>query len=73
MIGILPFGAVWQNALNEMSKIDPTKDRDVKLRIYKDYDALRHYQAYGIERLRNMITDSETSDEGDEQVIGDEQ
>ena len=56
ILPVLPFGAVWQAALDRMAKLPPTVGRDVKLRIYKDYDALRHYQAMGIERLRNDLT-----------------
>jgi hypothetical protein len=42
-----------------MSKIPPTVGKAVKLRIYKDYDALRHYQANGIERLRSELGDTD--------------
>ena len=45
-----------------MSKIPPTVDKAVKLRIYKDYDALRHYQASGIERLRSELGDTDATD-----------
>jgi hypothetical protein len=55
ILALLPFGSIWQNALDEMSKVPPTVGKTVKLRIYKDYDALRHYQANGIERLRSEL------------------
>lgn len=55
MLSILPFGEKWQLTLDQMSKIEPTNSRDVKLRIYKDYDALRHYQAHNIRKLRDSI------------------
>jgi hypothetical protein len=55
ILSLLPFGSAWQNALGEMSRTAPTIGRDVKLRIYKDYDALRHYQARNIESLRNEL------------------
>ncbi|MER9251006.1 hypothetical protein NKJ09_22440 [Mesorhizobium sp. M0189] len=55
MLGILPFGQTWQAALDTMSQIDPTKGRDVKLRLYKDFDSLRYYQASNVERLRDSL------------------
>lgn len=62
ILAILPFGDVWQSALETMSTLPPTVGRDVKLRIYKDYDALRHYQANNIANLRGNIL-SEFPDE----------
>lgn len=59
MLGLLPFGPRWKHALSVMSHTKQTKRRDVKLRIYKDYDALRHYQAYGIEKLRLKLSDQD--------------
>ena len=58
ILALLPFGHEWQRALDEMSKSPPTVGRAVKLRIYKDYDALRHYQALGIEKLRNELVET---------------
>jgi hypothetical protein len=60
ILALLPFGSIWQSALDEMSKIPPTVGKSVKLRIYKDYDALRHYQASGIERLRSELGDTDS-------------
>jgi hypothetical protein len=54
-MGILPFGKDWQSALDMMAEVSPTVGRDVKLRIYKDFDALRYYQARNLESLRNNI------------------
>jgi len=59
---LLPFGKTWQRALDFMSEIHPTVGREVKLRIYKDYDSLRSYQASNIERLRNELGDTEKMD-----------
>jgi hypothetical protein len=62
ILALLPFGSKWQSALDEMSKSPPTIGRVVKLRIYKDYDALRHYQALGIEKLRNALVEPQSLD-----------
>jgi hypothetical protein len=55
ILALLPFGSEWQSALDTMGTVTPTVGRDVKLRIYRDYDSLRHYQASGIERLRSEL------------------
>lgn len=60
----LPFGKAWQNALDEMGRQSPTTDREVKLRIYKDYDALRNYHIDGILKLRIALIDTK-----DEEII----
>ncbi|NKJ47363.1 hypothetical protein CIC12_11530 [Burkholderia sp. SG-MS1] len=59
ILPLLPFGQTWQKALDKVGALNPANGRDVKLRIYKDYDSLRQYQAYGIGRLReSMLTES---------------
>lgn len=55
MLAILPFGQSWQAALTKMNRIAPTVGRDVRLRIYKDYEALRQYQSDNILNLRGSI------------------
>ena len=48
----LPFGSQWSIALQEMSKIEPTKNRNIKARIYKDFESLRAYQVNNLKKLR---------------------
>lgn len=69
MLEILPFGSVWQAALDRMRGESPTNGRDVKLRIYKDYDALRYYQASNITSLRDQIATELSGKSGDEERI----
>lgn len=51
-----------------MSRLAPANGRDVKLRIYKDFDALRHYQAGNIQGLRNNIASVAAASEGQPEV-----
>lgn len=55
IIQILPFGKKWMLAMDEMRKIEPTKDRDINFRIYKDFESLREYQSEGIGKLKDII------------------
>jgi hypothetical protein len=52
LLPYLPFHLQWSNALREMSKIEPTKNRIINARIYKDFDSLRAYQINNLKNLR---------------------
>lgn len=55
---VLPFGGVWQSALDEMATVPPSEGRDIKLRIYKDYDCLRFYHSNNLRRIKeNLLTE----------------
>lgn len=41
--------------MNEMIKIDPTKDREINFRIYKDFEALKSYQISGVTKVRDIL------------------
>jgi hypothetical protein len=58
VLALLPFGGQWQNGLDIMSRTTPTDGRDVKLRIYKDFDSLRFYHTRNIENLRRDLASS---------------
>lgn len=55
IIQILPFGEKWITSLNQMANIDPTKDRNINLRIYKDYEALRAYQLNNLKQIKDNL------------------
>lgn len=55
LLGVLPFGLKWLKATGGMSLIDPTKGRDVNLRIYADYEALRAYQTISVKNVRESL------------------
>lgn len=51
ILPILPFGNGWVIALNEMANEEITRGRDIKVRIYKDYESFR---AYNIQNIKNL-------------------
>lgn len=55
IIQILPFGKIWMSAIDEMRKIEPTEDRDINFRIYRDFESLREYQSDCIGKLKDII------------------
>lgn len=55
IVQILPFGITWVKAMNEMATIEPTKDRDINFRIYKDFEALKSYQITGVTKARDTL------------------
>jgi hypothetical protein len=55
LLGVLPFGLGWLRATGHMALIDPTKGRDVNLRIYADYEALRAYQMMSVRNVRESL------------------
>ncbi len=55
LLGVLPFGLEWLKATGGMSSIEPTKGRDVNLRIYADYEALRAYQMMSVRNVREAL------------------
>lgn len=55
IIQILPFGEKWILALNEMAAFDPTKDRIINIRIYKDFEALRAYHLGNLKTIKDKI------------------
>ena len=55
LLGILPFGKQWLDAIGEMSRTVPTIGRDVNLRIYADYESLRAYQLLSATQAREEL------------------
>lgn len=55
LLPILPFADVWMETLGKMASIEPTMDRDIKVRIYRDFASLRAYLNMGIKSLQDVL------------------
>jgi hypothetical protein len=47
-----PFGREWLSVLSEMTGCEPANGRQINVRLYRDFQALRAYQADGFRKLR---------------------
>lgn len=56
LLSKVPFGARWTAALARASLKEPTEGRDVKARIYRDFESLRYYQVKCVRDLRFELT-----------------
>jgi hypothetical protein len=51
----LPFVRPWTEAVASMTGERPTEEREIKIRLYRDYDALRSYHMNGLETLKATL------------------
>lgn len=51
----LPFGPKWTRGLARMAQRDPTRDRDVNARLYRDVESLRSYQVRSLRQAREEL------------------
>lgn len=52
----LPFGKQWFEAFEQMTTHEPTRDRDINARIYRDFESLSAYHANNMRKLREITT-----------------
>ena len=62
LLPILPFAQTWLSARASLAAMEPTVERDINFRIYKDFRALRGYQLMGLQRLRATLLNPEGGD-----------
>ena len=55
ILQILPFGIEWVKALNSMAKVKPTEGREINIRIYKDFEALKNYHNIGLKQIKDKL------------------
>lgn len=58
ILPVLPFGHAWQQSLSEMARITPTHQRTINVRVYRDFESLRGYQAHNVANLREQLLTS---------------
>ncbi|MEU6000517.1 hypothetical protein ABZ837_22165 [Streptomyces sp. NPDC047197] len=51
LLSKLPFGAQWRTAFGRARTRNPTIDREIKARIYRDVESLREYQVRSVKSL----------------------
>ena len=57
ILQFLPFGGNWMEHVSALQKVDPTRGRTINFRVYNDFDSLRSYQRFSIDRLRVSLLD----------------
>lgn len=55
ILEILPFGKIWVPALEKAKVKKPIDNRDIKIRLYRDFESLRAYQKKNFEKLRTEL------------------
>ena len=66
ILPILPFAVTWLDVREQLAQKEPTVDRDINFRIYKDFRALRGYQLQGLKRLQLALVDAK--EDGDAEL-----
>jgi len=59
ILGLLPYGPQWQNAIARAAQRIPTLGRTIKLRVYRDLDSLRAYQVNNLNSLKTTYLSRE--------------
>lgn len=62
LLAYTPLGSAWLPALAEVTKEGKAAGRDVKIRLYRDFEALRAYQVQGIRELNRKLANADDSD-----------
>lgn len=59
ILPLFPFHKQWEEALKSMSEVYPTQGREIKARIYKDFESLRNYHLNNLRSLRDKALSPE--------------
>ena len=69
ILGVLPFGKDWLAAIGDMTKTPPTENREINLRIYMDFESLRAYQVFNLNRIRDSMFSAIAGEKPDEVIL----
>lgn len=61
ILSALSFGPQWAKAISRAQQRDPTMDRDIKVRLYRDIESLRRYQVRSIRKTRDQTAKQEAT------------
>lgn len=56
LLPLTPLATIWVTALASISKLPPINGREVNIRLYADFDALRAYHVNSIRQLRQNLS-----------------
>jgi hypothetical protein len=63
ILPLFPYGRRWLDILTDMAFIHPTTDREINIRIYKDFESLKAYQINNLIALRQNLFQPTTNEE----------
>ncbi|AMP98256.1 hypothetical protein AY601_1338 [Pedobacter cryoconitis] len=55
IVHLLPFGTIWLEAMVEMMTVEPTLDKSINFRIYKDFESLKSYQNISVGLAKDQL------------------
>lgn len=55
VLALMPFAGTWLTARSALAGTNPTEEREINFRIYKDFRALRSYQLTSLRKLREEL------------------
>ena len=59
ILTILPFGKTWHACLDDASHEHPANNRDINVRLYRDFESLRSYHVMNLENTRQKLYETE--------------
>lgn len=68
LLGHLHFGPQWGSVLGRAGSSEPTQNRDVKARLYRDFESLRAYHASNVESIKVQLIAAGIADDAPQAV-----
>lgn len=68
LLPYLDFGPQWASVLGRAGQMNPTQNRDVKARLYRDFESLRDYHANNIEDIKLRLQMADIDDDPPEAI-----
>lgn len=68
LLPFLDFGPQWASVLGRAGGTNPTQNRDVKARLYRDFESLRYYHAKNVDGLKAALVADTLPDDTPEAI-----